>query len=489
MTNASAPHWRPTSLHGEEAADWIAAALCLTRLVPAGAEAVSRAGPWLLAAMGERLDLPPPGVIADIGALLLGGERDAQRGPSAGAAAGIEDPALETAVRRYEDTVLGRLAADPRLDAARFAAARLPEKMHAQAVGILVAGILLRVELGAGTEVAPGIVRRLTEGSPRSTAQRGFNALRENAALRQRLADDYSALVRAAQRARDLLGDADIFALENLTVLGSLAQRLAVADVLRAQEVLDASVPRRMVRRARKEGVVASRLEEESAYPVGGFSSVSTLGSLENLVTSELIYMDPPLVAGAGVATEGAVGVDLFDMRYVEGELLYYTRDEGTFVRQRRLVIITMDADLVRARIKDPGLPWQRTVLVLAVLLVVTKKLVELLGDEALSVRVVFPGEGTIPLEDERSLAALLLREWREQGLVEVVTSTAAEVEQLAASAARRALVQIVRIRTTCGAAGSSSGDARIASRDFLVGAATLEEWARATTELLSSLL
>ena len=486
MMHSSAPGpGRPTSLHGDEAADWIAAALCLTRLVPAGAEAATRAGPWLLAAMSERLDLPPPGVVADIGALLLGGERDAPRGPSAGAAAGIDDPALATAIRRYEDTVLGRLAADPRLASARFAVARLPEKMHAQAVGILVAGILLRVELDAGIELAPGLVRRLTERSPGSTAQRGFNALRENADLRARLADGYSALVRAAQRARELLGDAELFALENLTVLGSMAQRLAVADVLRAQEMLDAAVPRRMVRRVRKEGVVASRLEEESAYPVGGFSSVSTSGSLENLVTSELIYMDPPLVDGA--ASGGAVGVDLFDMRYVEGELLYYTRDEGTFVRQRRLVMVTMAADLVRARIKDPGLPWQRMVLVLAVLLVVTKKLVELLGDEALSVRVVFLGEGT--LEDERSLAALLLREWIEQGTVEVVTSTAAEVELLAVSAARRALVQMVHIRTIRGAAGSFSGDARIASRDLLVGAATLEEWARATTELLSSLL
>jgi vWA domain found in the FtsH ternary systems/N-terminal helical region fused to the FtsH ternary system vWA domain len=474
------------SLHREEAADWVAGGLCLARLVAPGADAATRAGPWILATMGERLDLPPVGVVADIGALLFSGSLDPLRATSAASAAGIDDPALATAIRRYEDTVLGRLAADPRLVSAGFAVARLPERMHAQAVGILVAGLLLRLELDAGVEVPPGVVRSLTERTPRLTGQRGFTALREDAALRERLTEGYSALVRAAQRSRDLLGDADLFALENLTVLGSMTQRMAVADVWRAQEVIHAAVPRRVPRRRRKEGVAASRLEEESVYPVGGFSSVSTSGSLENLVTSELIYMDPPVAKGA--MTDGSAAIDLFDMRYVEGELLYYTRDEGIFVRQRRLVILAIDPDLVRARIKDPGLPWQRIVLALAILLVVIKKLVELLGDEALAVRVVFLGEDPLALEDEKSLAELLLREWTELGLVEVVTSTWAEVEELAATAARRALVQVVRITTTPGKVPRPL-DVRVSSTEFPIGAATLDDWSRATTDLLSSLV
>ncbi len=467
-------------LHRDEAADWIAAGIAVARLLPPGAEAATRAGPWILATIEERLALPPVGVVADVGALLFGRSLDGLRG---GGAAGIDDPALASAIRRYEDAVLGRLAADPRLVSAGFAVARLPAKMHAQAVGILVAGLLARLDYDAGVEVPPGTVRALTERTPRLTGQRGFAAIRDDAALRRRLVDGYSALVRCAQRARDLLGDADLFALENLTVLGSLTQRLAAADVLRAHEVIQAAVPRRVPRRRRKEGAAATKLEDESVYPVGGFASVSTSGSLENLVTSELIYMDPP-------ASHGSAAIDLFDMRYVEGELLYYTRDDGIFVRQRRLVVIALDPDLARARVKDAGLPWQRIVITLAVLLVLVKKLVELLGDEALSVRVVFlDAAHDAVLREEMALTELLLREWREKGMVEVVTSTWSDVAALAAASARRELVQVVRITSAAVAEPPRALDPRVLSMDYRVGDATLEQWSGGATALLSSLL
>lgn len=481
-----------TALHREEASDWIAAGLCLSRVIAPGEAAATRSGPWILATIGERLDIPPAGVVADIGALLFGESLEASRSAGGGTVAGTaDDPALATAIRRYEDAVLGRLAADARLVSAGFAVARLPEKMHAQAVGILVAGILARLEYDAAIEVPPGIVRALTEKTPRQTAQRGFASLRDDADLRKRLTEGYSALVRCAQRSRDLLGDADLFALENLTVLGSLTQRLAVADVVRSQEVIHSALPRRVPRRRRRDGTSATKLEDESVYPVGGFASMSTSGSLENLVTSELIYMDPPKKKVAGEPAAVA-DVDLFDMRYVEGELLYYTRDEGIFVRQRRLVILAVDPDLVRARVKDAGLPWQRVVIALGILVVVTKKLVELLGDEALAVRVVFLHEDANArrvLDDEMALAGLLLREWREKGMVEVATSTWKEVAELAKTEARRSLVQVVRMTTSASTGAPRALDPRVSSLDFLIDAATLEGWSQRTTDLLSALL
>ena len=66
---------------------------------------------------------------------------------------------------------------------------------------------------------------------------------------------------------------------------------------------------------SQSEGDAPTQLEEESAFPVGGFSSISTVGSLENLVTSELIYMDDP----NDPASERP---DQFDVRFVEGDLL-----------------------------------------------------------------------------------------------------------------------------------------------------------------------
>ncbi|MFO0736151.1 MAG: hypothetical protein U0270_09735 [Labilithrix sp.] len=445
----------------------IAAGLCLSRLLTPE-EAARRTGPWIVATMTERLELPPAGVIADVGALLFGATLEKLRPAS-------DDPQLAGAVRRYEDALLGRLANDRRILAAGFAALRLPEAMHPQAVGILVAGILARIGLEGGVQASPAIVRRLTGRRPDEALAAGYAALREDEDLRRALAERYSDLARAAQRARDLVGDADIFALENLAVLGALGQRLAVSDVLHAQESLLRGIPKRVQRRRKKEGDVAAKLDDESAYPAGGFSSMSTSGTIENLVTSELIYMDPP-----GSKTAGAI--DLFDMRWVEGELLYYTRDEAILVRRRRLVIMALDPDLARARVKDAHLPWQRIVLVLATVMVLTKKLVELLGEEALELRVVFLGD---ELAEEQALAELLLGEWRDKGMCEVTTSSWPALVTDATENTRRALVEIVHL----GATTPDDVDPRLVLVDFPLPTGTVEDWTRRITETLASLL
>jgi hypothetical protein len=429
-------------------------------------EAARRTGPWIVATMTERLDLPPAGVIADVGALLFGATLEKLRPAS-------DDPQLAGAVRRYEDALLGRLANDRRILAAGFAALRLPEAMHPQAVGILVAGILGRIGFESGVQASPAIVRRLTGRRPDEALTAGYAALRTDEELRATLAGRYSDLARAAQRARDLVGDADIFALENLAVLGALAQRLAVSDVMHAQESLLRGIPKRVPRKRKKEGDVAAKLDDESAYPAGGFSSMSTSGTIENLVTSELIYMDPP-------GTKETI--DLFDMRWVEGELLYYTRDEAILVRRRRLVFMALDADLVRARVKDAHLPWQRIVLVLATVMVLTKKLVELLGEEALELRVVFLGPD---LAEERALAELLLGEWRDKGMCDVSTSTWPALVAEATANARRALVEIVHV----GGETPEEVDPRLVLVDFPLPTGAVDDWTKRITEALAALL
>ncbi|MFY0574170.1 hypothetical protein ACN28S_07260 [Cystobacter fuscus] len=136
------------------------------------------------------------------------------------------------------------------------------------------------------------------------------------------------------------------------------------------------------------------------------------MGSLENLVTSELVYM------------EDDAGLDLFDMRYVEGELLYYTRDESLVVRRRRRVTFALLPGLTEARVKDAGLRWQRGVLVLGLVLSPVRRLSVWLGEEELRFRVVVVGEG---LEAERGLCELLLREWLARGNAEVTVADRVE--------------------------------------------------------------
>lgn len=465
----------------------VAAGMCLARVVPPAAETIKPNAAAVLATLGERLDLPPTGVVADLGALLFGATLDRLRT----SALPVDDPALAASVRRYEDAVLGRLAVDGRLATAGYAVARLPPEMHALAIGILVAGVLSRMQYDAGIEIKPGVVRALGARSGTETLARGAAALREDAALRETLAQGYAALARSAQKVRDLIGDADLFALENLTVLGSLTQRLAIADVLRAQEAIGAGVPKRIPRLRRKEGSLATKLEDESEYPVGGFSSVSTSGSLENLVSSELIYMDPPSKS-AGKAPSGGprrADVDLFDMRYVEGELLYYTRDEAIFVRQRREITLTLAPDLIRARVKDRGLPSQRIVMLLGFILVLTKKVFELLGEEALTLEIVFLEDGgRTPLEDERGLAALMLREWIDRGMAAISTAPESAVAERVAKGVKRALVEVIRFGAAAGPAKAPL-DPRAVVVDMHAFPETLDGWTAKATEILAAIL
>ena len=416
----------------QEAERWLLGGLALMRLAVPTADELALVTPWLLAAVDDVPALPPSGVIADLGRLLLG--RGLTLVPSL-VPAGAER--LRAALRAYEDEWLGRLAADARLDAAADAVARLPEKLRAQAIALVAGSLLDRIGFGAGAAVSPGVARRLLDRAAPENLSRGLETVRQTGDTLTRLALGYEGLVQRARQARQLLDEPDVFALENLTVLGSLAQRVAIAQVMEAAGELARALPKRLKPRRRAQGFTPTKLEDESAYPVGGFASMSTSGSLENLVTSELIYMD-----------EAAADVDLFDMRYVEGELLYYTRDEAIFVRQRRSIDFVLDTSLVGARFKDPELRWQRLSTLLGLIACATRKLYEWLSEEALTIRVFFLRDalGGVPLLAERGLCELMLHEWIDKGMAEVGDATLAEIATAAAAEARRAHVQVVLV-------------------------------------------
>jgi hypothetical protein len=462
----------------DQAERWLLGGLALMRLSTPTADELLRVTPWLLALVDDVPSLPPAGMIADVGRLLLG--RGLTLAPSL-VPPGAER--LRAALRAYEDEWLGRLAADSRVDAAADAVARLPENLRAQAIALVAGSILDRVGFSAGAAVSPGVARRLLNRTAPENLTRGLEAVRQTGETLDQLALGYEGLVQRARQARQLLDEPDVFALENLTVLGSLAQRVAIAQVIEAAGELGRALPKRLKPRRRTLGPTPTKLEDESAYPVGGFASMSTSGSLENLVTSELIYMD-----------EQAADVDLFDMRYVEGELLYYTRDEAIFVRQRRAIDFVLDTSLVEARFKDPELRWQRLVTALGLVACATRKLYEWLNEEALTIRVLFLRDsmGNLPLAAERGLCQLVLREWIDKGMAEVGDTTLAELATAAAVEARRARVQVVLVgppalETAWQLLGP---DARIEQVRFDAGEArSWPAWLEAALELLLALL
>ena len=57
----------------------------------------------------------------------------------------VSDPRLRNAVRAYEDGLLGRLAGDPRFEAASDALARLPDDCRAEGVAVLVEQLLSHI--------------------------------------------------------------------------------------------------------------------------------------------------------------------------------------------------------------------------------------------------------------------------------------------------------------------------------------------------------
>jgi hypothetical protein len=180
---------------------------------------------------------------------------------------------------------------------------------------------------------------------------------------------------------------------------------------------------------------VPTRVLDEDTYPVGGFSSLSTRGTVESLLHSQLAYM------------ERDERPDLFDVKFLRDELLYYARDENQFLRRRRAFVIALFPDLLHTRVKDPTLPFQRGILLLALLLVVVRRLSDWLSSDALLFEFLFL-DGAEPLGRERELLEMLLREPIETGNVVVKVLPAGSLAKECGELARRSLCHCLTAST-----------------------------------------
>jgi len=360
-------------------------------------EAIDEQRARLLACLDAVHPLPPLGFIVDLGRLLLG-HAPKPRGDDGTTA--IADRRLRHALAEHAEHVVGRLRNDPRLMPASDAMAAMPSAQHPRAIAALCSAIMLRI--GDGLP-APRVaaLRRLVLLPSAEIIALAADGLGDPATA-ERAAEAYEHLTRNARRVGVLLHSSDVFMLENLEGLPTAADRLAFMQTGDAAELLEAPLPKRARRRRTRAGDSPSALEDESTYPTGGFASISTSGSLENLVTSELAYL--------GHGRE----VDLFDVRYVTGELLKYTRDESVFARLRRTMVFWLAPELAHARVKDVSAPWQRLVLATGLVVAAARRLFRWLDDIDLEIDLRIPDA----LVAEGHLVAMLLREWVESGHV-----------------------------------------------------------------------
>lgn len=381
----------------DQARQFVQEGLWLQRVAVPHADRVRQVLGWALEVAGAGLPLPPVGFLADLGFLLLGGESG-----QASTQARPELPA--NLLRRYEDLVLGKLLGDSSIGRASDALRHFKEEDRSRGLVFTLQQLQERTGI-AGVLLSPGVIKGLLELPPQEVLNRGWDQVSREGFLACQL-ELYEALIAAMRRSAELLGPEDIFELEHGTALLEMGQRVALRQVLQAAAHLEATLPVLRPRLLSRRHEVPTRILDEDLYPVGGYSSITNRGSIESLLHSQLACMEDERP-------------DLFDARYLRDELLYYARDENQFLRRRRTFVIGLLPDLVQARFKDAGLPWQRGILVLGLIVAAVRKLTDWLSSDALLFDVlIIEGDRPGLLAEEQQVLKLVFREQIANGTV-----------------------------------------------------------------------
>lgn len=343
--------------------------------------------------------LPPIGFLADLW-LILAGRAQVRRAVKM-SWAGVLPASI---VRKFEDHVVSKLFADRTLERAANAIRPLKGRERLRAAAFIARQMRERVTFH-GVSLSPAAIKSQLELSRSDIPG-------ETGEITGLLTAQLEEMVATFRGAAELLGPEDVFELEHGTAIAEFGQRLALRQILQTVARWEAqltSPPRRDRRRVRE---IPTRVADEDAYPVGGFASISNRGSIESLLHSQLAYMEP----GA------AARPDLFDVHYLRDELLYYSRDENQFFRQRRGFAFVLAGDLVDARFKDAGLSYQRIVLAQAWVITAVHKLLDWLDTEAVSITLAMPtAAGRSLLAAERELFDVIFREQAKSGVVRFV--------------------------------------------------------------------
>jgi hypothetical protein len=374
-----------------------------------------------LAAQGE--PLPPVGVVADLGQLALGRHAEFGVPQVPGVPPGL--------LRRYEDYVISKLAADSSFERAADSLRRFQGRDQNRALAFLTRQFQARAGFG-GVLLSPAVLKTLGNQPGDATIAQAWAEL-ANTGFLPILLEQYEELIDRTRVLGTILSQEDVFELEHGTALAEFSQRLALRQVLQATQRLLDELPTQRPRIASRQYDHATHLLDEDQYPVGGFTSISTRGTIESLLHSQLAYMEPE------------DRPDLFDLKYLRDELLYYSRDENQFFRRRRTYVFVLPADLARSRVKDAQAPWQRVILLLGFVHAVVRKLTEWQSTDALVFHFVFlESEEERVLAEECRLLEMLFREQIANGTVELDRYSAKVLKERLQTWSRRSRCSIL---------------------------------------------
>jgi hypothetical protein len=450
-----------------EAKAYVAHGLLMARAAPLSPGWVKLTLDAALALTASGDPLPPPGFLADL-AHVLGGETSS--GPARDLPPVPGWPAA--AARRYEDFVLGKLHSDGTIERAADAIKTYAPGERARGVAFVARQLRHRTRTD-GVHLPPAVIRQLLAAPAEETLRLARESLPESG-MHPLLPPHVEALVAGVRHTPDLLGPDDLTALDQRMALADFGQFVAHRQILRTAAALEAELPTRPPPPRPGRTEVPTRVLDDDIYPVGGYSSIGTKGTIESLLHSQLAYL------------EDGPGPDLFAVKFVRDELFYYTRDENQFRRRRRAFAIRLDPSLVSARVKDPDAPVQRVVFAVAATLVVVRKLLEWLTTDALRIELVVPtAEATNPLADETELLAILLRDAIERGAVAVSALPPDDAPARFEALARTHQFHSLTLTADATPAGDSAAALRVSARPaFTDTDGTTQTWpdADATT-------
>jgi hypothetical protein len=411
-----------------EARRFLLQGLWLSRLVPPSVESLGTALHLAAELLSVGDPLPPLGLVSDVGHLVLDATRHSDHGHSINTDVGLSPETIQ----RYEDYVLGKLYADGGFERGATAICRYAEKDRLRGTAWLIGRFADRAGWG-GVHLSPGVVRGLQNSPREEILAEGAASLRTEG-LMPLLQDAYRQIIERVRHLGDVLGVEDVFELEHGTVLVEFGQRLALRQMLQMAAQLESAAPLKPPHLVSRHRSVPTHLLDEDTYPVGGFSSISNTGTIESLLHSQLAYMEP------------ATGErpDLFDIKFLRGELLYYARDENEFLRRRRSVLLLLSPDLVETRLKDVNLPCQRIILVLASMLTIVRRLQVWLSGEALQIEILVPTTDQQVLDDERELLTMALQDQVNNGTVCVGVIAPTDLHTHIEATVRRSLTSVV---------------------------------------------
>jgi hypothetical protein len=384
----------------EEIEPWVYLGLALTQVNNEKKNNLEKTAQLVLAYVNNYSSFLPIGILYDIYNLLCDNKIQQEQE--------IQNKQLHNTLWEYKENIVHRLNSDPKFESVKIAFSRLTKELQYEAAAFVTNHIREHVKFENTVHLSIGVIRKILCQTNEEIRKKSLEYLNDESLCSQFI-ESYSHLVKKSRYVSSLITDQVVYVVENLSALRTESKRLLAKQLIDVAEKIDYNLPKSFRRKKIEEGQNKTKIEDEDSFPTGGFSSISNRGSFENLVCSELVFM------------EKEKDFDLFDVRYSEGELLYYTRDENTFTRPHKDIYFVFDSSLKNIRFRDSDIPWQRLVIVFGMIISIIRNVIKALSEESLEIVLVF--KNCEELSEEKEILKILFSKLIETGVVKVQDS------------------------------------------------------------------